>query len=792
MSTASSSGLRRLWPAALIFVISLAVYIRTLCPTVFVEGTGENIVCASTLGVPHPPGFPLFCTLGKIFALLAPVGSAAYRINLFAAVMGGVAAAGLYLLLTAIGLGRLVSAAAALAFAFSATFWGQCVIAEVYSLSLTVVIIQIGLLLRWRRGLEAAAAEEPEPPAEPPRAAQATGGKARRRRDAERQERRRRAEQERARLRAQQARIAPHDRPLLWFALAFGLGLTVHYNQILLLPAYLYFIFAHDRSVFTRWRLAGTALLLVAAGFSLHLYAPIRSLADPAIDWGNPETVKTWWAYLTAQEYRGRMFHTGPVMVGKNLVRFLVDLPVEFWWLGFAAAVGGAVALFRRDRTLFWMAALIVIVVAFWSINYDIPWEIKVYYLQALLAMAIWIGFGLQAAAEWLARRGLRQLTVGVLAVPALACAANFAENDLSRQWFVLDNGLDVLDTVEPRAALLLPRTNPIFVLLYLTEVEGKASDLELWLRAEGGVQPLGAGQREGPPTPEPRFVGESLAEGVPVYAVDREAQTALPGFAQIPWGCLYRLVPADQAEEWAQQAPDDPWEDYRFQVEEQRFDYGGEQGLLACRYLMAQADYEWHRGERAAADRLYERALEIGESLPETTRNPVTDSARMLLRTVVGALNLDQGVPRIPAEIGQRYAEQDRPDLAIETYLAALDRRDDALVRNRLGAIYGRQNRLSEAQEQFERAIELNDEFGEAHANLASVYGRRGQIEKAIEELELAIKYEPNNLTALRNLGVAYQNLGRREDAIRVLRQALEVNPAQQDVRQLLDSLQK
>lgn len=769
MSTSSpESGVRRLWPAALIFAISLAVYLRTLCPTVFVEGTGENIICAWTLGVPHPPGFPLFCILAKIFGLLMPVGSVAYRINLFAAVMGGVAAGGLYLLLTAIGIGRLASAAAALAFAFSATFWGESVIAEVYTLSLTIIIIQIGLLLRWRRGLAEGVVPEPAPATQPAATAETIKGKRKRRRDFEREQERRRAEQERARLRAERARrwrIEPHDRLLLWFALAFGLGLTVHYNHILLLPAYLYFILANDRGVFTRWRLLGRALLLVAAGFSLHLYAPIRSFANPAIDWGNPETLSNWWNYLTAAQYRGRMFHLPIVSVLRNLGEFLADLPVEFWWLGLLAVVGGAVVVFRRDRTLFWMTALIFLVVALWSINYNIPWEIKVYYLQALLVMAIWIGFGLHWAVDWLARRGaLRWLAVLVFAVPALALVFNFSDNDLSDQCFVLDNGLDILQTVDDASAIILPSTNPTFVLLYLTRIEGKKPRMEMWSRGDQGVKPVAKAvypAEEIPPTPEPQFIVESLDKGLPVYAVDRVGKTELSGFAQVPWGCLYRLGSVEREHEWLEESPAGLWGSYRFQVDRQKFKYGSEQRLIACRYLLTQADHVWDKGDRAFADGLYSRALKLGRE-----------------------------VPQVPLQVGQRYADQERFGRAVEVYQRALAERDDALLHNRLGAIYGRQGDLSKAEQQFQRAIELKPEFGEAHANLASVYGRRRQIDKAIEELELAIKYEPNNLRALKNLAAAYAERKRTADAIGMLRKAMEVNPADQEVRKALARL--
>jgi hypothetical protein len=69
----------------LVFLISFTVYLKTLCPTVYVGDSGELIAAAYTLGIPHPPGYPLFTILGKVFITLIPIGSIAYRVNLLSA-----------------------------------------------------------------------------------------------------------------------------------------------------------------------------------------------------------------------------------------------------------------------------------------------------------------------------------------------------------------------------------------------------------------------------------------------------------------------------------------------------------------------------------------------------------------------------------------------------------------------------------------------------------------------------------------------------------------------------------
>ena len=44
--------------------IALAVYLATVAPSVPPGDSGNLIVAAATLGIAHPPGYPLFAMLG--------------------------------------------------------------------------------------------------------------------------------------------------------------------------------------------------------------------------------------------------------------------------------------------------------------------------------------------------------------------------------------------------------------------------------------------------------------------------------------------------------------------------------------------------------------------------------------------------------------------------------------------------------------------------------------------------------------------------------------------------------
>jgi hypothetical protein len=78
----------------IVFLATLAVYVYTLFPTVApYRDSGEMSAVLNSLGVAHPPGYPLYTLAGKIFILLVPFGNAAYRLNVMSAVFSALTAA---------------------------------------------------------------------------------------------------------------------------------------------------------------------------------------------------------------------------------------------------------------------------------------------------------------------------------------------------------------------------------------------------------------------------------------------------------------------------------------------------------------------------------------------------------------------------------------------------------------------------------------------------------------------------------------------------------------------------
>ncbi len=142
-------------------LVSLITYLFTAAPTVSFWDCGEFIACANILGVPHPPGTPMFMIIGRFFILLFGFFSEiAFRVNLVSVISSAVGVMFVYLftekLISLVFKNKtssFVSHAGALIAAFlvnfSDTYWFNAVEAEVYGLAMCLVMLISWLSLLW-------------------------------------------------------------------------------------------------------------------------------------------------------------------------------------------------------------------------------------------------------------------------------------------------------------------------------------------------------------------------------------------------------------------------------------------------------------------------------------------------------------------------------------------------------------------------------------------------------------------------------------------------------------------
>jgi tetratricopeptide (TPR) repeat protein len=156
--------LGRVFGALFVFVVVLAMYVRTMAASVSFWDCGEFIACAHILGIPHPPGAPLYGLLGRLFSLLPVFETVARRVNFLSALSGALAAGVLFLVVERVARGwygegfgirgRLLGIAggitAGLWMAFSDTYWSNTIEAEVYAPAMFILVLAMWLSLRWQ------------------------------------------------------------------------------------------------------------------------------------------------------------------------------------------------------------------------------------------------------------------------------------------------------------------------------------------------------------------------------------------------------------------------------------------------------------------------------------------------------------------------------------------------------------------------------------------------------------------------------------------------------------------
>src|ERR1043165_1145871 len=100
--------------AVAIVIAAATLYFFTAARDIVVGDTPELITAAATLGVAHPPGYPLFTMLGHLFSLL-PLGSIPFRVNTLSVVCDSLAVGIIYLAAVRLTRSHIAAAVAALA-----------------------------------------------------------------------------------------------------------------------------------------------------------------------------------------------------------------------------------------------------------------------------------------------------------------------------------------------------------------------------------------------------------------------------------------------------------------------------------------------------------------------------------------------------------------------------------------------------------------------------------------------------------------------------------------------------
>jgi hypothetical protein len=486
------------------FVASLAVfglYLLTLGPSTAMWDTSEYIAAAYVVGLPHPPGNPMFVLLGRFFTLLPIAESIAARVNILAAVCSA-ASAGFWFLITERVLvswlperrQRIFGASlAALIGATAFTVWAQSVVNEkVYTVSLVGLALVAWLTVRW--------CDDPD------------GRKA--------------------------------DRILVLIAYLLGLGYSNHMAGMLAAPAVGLAVLLRRPVTLLRWKLLLACVGAIVLGLTPFATQPIRAAYFPAINEGEPTACRdalTFECTFSEGTTEAFKYNFNREQYGKPSVlerQAPIGAQIGMWWLYFKwqwlrdahlerpglqnalAAVflmlgfiGGWVH-WKRDRQSFLffgplMFTMTLLLIYYLNFKYgysqspdlgeSVAREVRdrdYFYLWSFSAWSVWAALGLIFVWESTAALiGRRQVTMGreqvelptnrgwMLASPVLLIAliplfGNWSAASRHNDTTTRDFAHDLLNSVEPYGILVTVGDNDTFPLWYAQEVEGIRPDV--------------------------------------------------------------------------------------------------------------------------------------------------------------------------------------------------------------------------------------------------------------------------------------------------------------------------
>jgi hypothetical protein len=371
-------------------LLAFGVYVRTLAPgLVGVLDTPMFQFIGRVLGVAHNPGYPLYVFLTFPFSYL-PVGSLAYRINLFSALLGAIAVALTFLLARRLECRRLVALSAALGLAFGQVFWSQAVIAEVYTLHAAIVAGVLLALIAW----------------------------------------------------AETGRAAYY-----YVAIAlFAAGLGNHTTLIGFAPGIAVFMLLTHPAFALRWRTLAATVTILGVGLLQYGFVLIRSLDPDAYVESRATTVADLLDVMMAGQFRDRLFAFSWRAVVFDRLPFLVERVIvpEMTLPALGLAVFGALWLLWRKPPAALLLLLGMAAILVFALNYSVV-DTPVFVVPAILVLWVASAIGVERAARWAERVSRRAsvpprrwLSSGVaavaLVVPVWLLAHNFAGNDQSRE----------------------------------------------------------------------------------------------------------------------------------------------------------------------------------------------------------------------------------------------------------------------------------------------------------------------------------------------------------------------
>lgn len=684
---------------------------------------GEFALAARYLTITHPPGYSFYTILARAWALLFPLGTEAYRLNVLSSLATALALVfGIFWIGRFAGVSYLSALSAMVLFSSSRLVLGLSFVSEMYTVGLLFLLV---LLICLHQALDL----------------------------------------------GQSRRLLMM---CLLFPLALGTRLDLVLSSIYVLP----FLGLLFRPHWRRHWPYGLFFLLI--GFTVFLYLPIRSVTEPLVNWGDPSS----WPNLLAALMRKSHGSTLDLLSKEYKLGSMFFLDCRHWarvaWEGFGPALAfvpaGLIFLRARRSSLFWPSLLCFFVngpvFLFLANMPPNPHALKVledHFLPSLLMLALWIACGLQFTAQQArARLGLTDRAMpagaGIILGAGLLIFLGYrsAGAGLRRNFYLYDYAVNVFRSAPPGAIVVLHEDVQLFGLWYEYWRRGHRKDLRLVAQGLSGSPWYLKSLRE-----RWGYTEIALAQKLTSSAAwesfvrSNNSRPVMLGFETDPFGAPLNYLPhgllslacAPQDEACALRRRMTPWPHFtlrgKYKYEEENFFFNSD--LINDYARAAHVEGRWllGRGEREKARAQFNRALSLELSYPQPSsylaflehgQNNMAGAAWHWERARQKYYQM--------LELGRRY--RSLPDA-----LGSLGQ-EFAYTLTSLGAAYERLGRSPEdTMALHQEAVHYDPNSIQARYNLAAVFWHNKRYEEAGRELEATLRLDPNHAEAQKYLSL-------------------------------------
>ncbi len=514
-----SKSYREPLPAyCLLALLVLLLYLSTLAPDVTLIDSGELITANYCLGNPHSPGYPTYTPLAHCFTYL-PLGSIAYRYNLFSAACGVFCALLLAFMLKPLQLPLVHRFFAGALFAFSLTFWQQAIMTEVYCLFFIAAISILGIYFHtnsdhfWR---------------------------------------------------------SYSQRLFYLSSFIIGLSLGIHQQIVFIIPALALIVITLLRDYFFHLRKLFIHLFVFLLGFSTHIYLPIRAAQHPYYAWEDPQRSSSFFGLITTRTFNAQRFVRSYQQFSEHLANYKEAINDQFHWSVLILALVGILYVFYNQRRVYAYALIMIwaidTIVGVTYFNLSSRWfnTLDVFFILGHLAIIILAAQGLTLVYAPVVlcigiitkgRSRIELLRYSTAIIPAviiiISFQANYPRIIPQGSYFVYDWGRSALMPLPPNS-LLIANSDEVFVLWYLQGVNRLREDIGIVHNLTLGIRDNWSyltAQRNYPwlllhRIPPNEDAARFLAWRINVFTTYQDESLVDDGYSYYPWGFTNLLLP--------------------------------------------------------------------------------------------------------------------------------------------------------------------------------------------------------------------------------------------------------